>query len=232
MGIRIKKQIGYFLSKKELAFLFVSKYKKIIENLDADDKKEEEFFTSLISMMSEHKNKQGKEDVFVAFHLKDEYSKTFKDKTIRAYQLIGELMFCDTSKGVFICSIEQHEKSRYDDLIDYYENSMTENVKYINRPIYPMTGYVYQGGLTQYPNLMKGEILDGTQAWIAIKADSAKQKNDLQKHSNEVVKGGYFTPSIEPLIYMIAKSAKVLKEDVTKEQFEAVIKPVIATTWG
>lgn len=232
MGIRIKKQIGYFLSKKELAFLFVSKYKNIIENLDADDKKEEEFFTSLIDMMAEHKNKQGKEDFFIAFHLKDEYTKAIKDKTIHAYQLIGELMFCDTSKGVFICSIEQHEKSRYDDLIDYYENSMTENIKYINRPIYPMTGYVYQGGLSHYPNLVKGEILDVTQAWVTLKADGDKQKNDPQKHSDEVVKGGYFTPNIEPLIYMIAKSAKILKEGVTKEQFEAVIKPVIATTWG
>jgi hypothetical protein len=37
---------------------------------------------------------------------------------------------------------------------------------------------------------------------------------------------------IEPLIYMIAKSANILKDGVTKEQFEAVIKPVIATTWG
>lgn len=232
MGIRIKKEIGYFLSTKELKPLFVRNYKEIIENLDAEDEREEEFFLNLFSMMENHKDKRGEKDAFMAFYLKDQYKEAFSAKKIRAYQLIGEMMFYDTPKGVFICSTEQHETSRYDDLIDYYENSITDNIKYLNRPIYPMTGYVYQGGLTKYPNLLKGEILDGTAVWLAVKADGARQKNDPEKHAKEIVKGGYFTPVIEPLIYMIAKSANILKDDVTKEQFEAVIKPVIATTWS
>lgn len=232
MGIRIKKQIGYFISNKELKSIFVNDYKDVIESLDSEEEKEEEFFAHLFSMMTNHKDKLGKIDGFMSVYMKGEYEKAFKNKGLHAYELIGQMMFYDDSKGVFICSMEQHKTSRYDDLIDYYENSIVDNIRYINRPIYPMTGYVYQGGLTKYPKLIKGETLSGVEAWVAIKTDGARQKSDPQKHANEIVKGGYFTPSIEPLVYMIAKSAKVLKENITKEHFEAVIKPVIATTWG
>jgi hypothetical protein len=174
MGIRIKKQIGYFMSTKELKALFVSDYKEVIENLDAEDEKEAEFFANLFSMMANHKDKRGEIDGLMALYFKEQYEEAFKAKKLRAYELIGEMMFYDTPKGVFICSMEQHQTSRYDDLIDYYENSMIENIKYINRPIYPMTGYVYQGGLDQYPKLIKGEILDGVAAWIAVKSEGAK----------------------------------------------------------
>lgn len=233
MGIRIKKQIGYFLNNKEVKNLFIKDYVQVIEDLDIQDEKEKDFFLSLFEMMKNSVNSRGEKDFFMAGYLLNEYEKAVKENTLKAYKLISKMLSCDDVKGVFICSMEQCAVSRYDDLIDYYENSMQDKIKKINRPIYPLTGYIYQGGLEKsYPNLIKGQKVDASLAWKAVNFKNVKEGENYQKYFYEIIKGGYFTPVIDPIVFMIATAAKLLKPGVTKEEFNAIVKPVIATTWS
>ena len=233
MGIRIKKQIGYFLPNKDVKQLFVTNYKEIMEDLDYEEDQIKFFFNNLFELMRNYQTTH-KTDAFMLKYFANDYEEMLTNKKLSPLDLISQVFFYDDIKGFLFTSKEQSLLSRHDDLIDYYENSVNNKILPLNRPIYPVTGYVYQGGLEEkFPKLNKYDVIDGTECSYLIKTVTEKDiSNSLAKETKKIVKSGFFTPKIEPLIFIVAKAANILKADITEQQFNSHLIPATVSTWS
>lgn len=244
MGIRIGKEIGYFLSKDKLSQFIKDEYDDILDS-NEDEDFEDKFFAGLEHFVRDESPKLPEDgsyrdvhfDVFSAQHLLDSYY----NKKISIHKIIKSIYFYDDFEGLLFKTEPMAEASRYDDLIDYYEKTNLDcSIKYLNAPIYPISGYIYHGGLEHhpdiYPKLIKGNEYSET-AHLARTLNRLLYNNELEiNYAHEVAalmtKDGYFHPAIDSLIYFIAKFSGILKDGVTITQFNAALEPAILTTWG
>lgn len=230
MGIRITKDIGYFVSTENFSGLINSEFEDILENLDEDDVSEESFFKKLFSEMKIFDQKCFSQ--FSTNYFTNDYSKAYHEKKLNSYDLIKEIYFNDTLKGLLFCTMEQHKARRHDDLIDYYEADANPKITELNRPIYPNEGYIYKGGLKN--SAMKTfDIVSYKDAEKALNKDGiCYEYTDLKEGSKLLMDTGFFQPNVEHVIYLIAKSAKILDGDISHKKFNSRVKPVIISSWG
>lgn len=230
MSSRIQKKIGYFLSPDNTSKLLKSNYLDIIEDLD-----EKPFFEEL--------NDLGKDIVkntnnyMLALYLKQLYE-FHEQKKVKARDLMNDIYFYDDYVGTLFSTVEMVMAKRSDDLIDYYEpNSMESKITYLKRPIYPTEGYVYHGGLEKYGlnDLEVGKVYLEHLSSIAFKINNLVYNKEYDVKDNVahiLTNDGYFTPCVDEVIYIIAKHAGILKNKVTKEEFEKALEPVILQYWS
>lgn len=247
MGIRIHRDIGYFLSKNKMKSVLVKNYETILNRLSSDIEQKKFFelldvFIQKEGAICENADKTNRfydtdiESAVYARNLKKEFEK----KTIQLSDLIKNIYFYDTFKGIVFSNEQMAKASRYDDLIDYYDNrKQTSSIKSINCPIYPISSYVYQGGLEQYdiyPKLIVGNsYMESSHIAYNINRLIYNNKynlNDGVKVAKLLTKDGYFKPTIDNLVYYIVKATGILKEDITIAQFESALEPSIITSWN
>ena len=229
MGIRISKEIGYFVSLQDFPGFIKPNIKNILEDLDKNNESEEIFFKQLFSEM-----KMFDQNSLSHFSLNcftNDYSKAYYEKNLNSYHLIKKVYFHDSFKGLLFCTMEQHKAKRYDDLIDYYEADFDDKIIELNRAIYPNKGYIYRGGLKN-TEIKQFEVVSDRDAETALAKESTSNEYIEQKKiSKTIVDSGFFHPNVENIIYLIAKSAQILDGNVSHEQFNLKLKPVIISSW-
>jgi hypothetical protein len=228
MGIRIKKDIGYLLPYNDMGKIIVSNYEDILEGFDYEPEKISEFYVTLVQLMKGYKSKKNvSENYFINIYA-DMFDKYLNQPI---YNLVTELLMGDDNAGMLFRSPELFKASRNDDLMDYYEISEeAHEIKYLNRPIYPTTGYIYTGGLEdKHPDLVVGTVYDN----YVIKYDylSHLPKDDLEENLH-IINSGHFIPNVEVLVFLVAQAAGILLPTVTEYDFNCAVKPMIATYWS
>lgn len=242
MGIRISKDIGYYVSKKNIQSLFVSDYKEILEDLDAEDTKATLFKETVLNLMNTHANTSTALDREVEHSMFYHYIQTFQTMDWTPYKLIKEVYNFDTNHGVLIRTPELVNKSHYDDDIDHYEsNGYKFKSKLLHQSIYPCSGFIFKGSedpkilnkLNHYLNkpIQKGAVIQGNIINSLLYILYGKTF-DGQKFYKQVVATGAFHPNVEPLAWVIAKASGILLDSVDEIQFRTTMEPSIITTWG
>lgn len=230
MGIRIRKDIGYFIPIEKYENFIVKNLSELIEDIDYQG---EQYLRKMIESYKNYKpqSKKTHEDMFLPI-----LAKAYENKEIKfeAYNVVREVCFGDTVVGLIVQTPELYQKSRYDDLIDYYENNPEDSInsiKYLNKPIYPMQGYIYTGGLeNKFPNLEKGEICNMFHI-SSLYLKESQSLADNKKHGF-ICQSGHFRPNIDAGAFLIAKEFGVLQESITEDEFNNVVEPVIITSWS
>lgn len=240
MGIRIHKDIGYFLPNEDLDKILVSNYSEVLENLDENDDAEKNFFHNLITSMQESTN----DDVTQILNklTAKSYLEKIKKNELSYYHLVSQITFGDDDEGVLFRTYDHYKNSRYDDLIDYYECSPENSIKYLYSAIYPNQGFIYKGGIIDekiidaFANFNKPLVVGQTQEYFYVKILLAQLGFNLDLPEGEVSKAivdsGLFYPKVDNALYLTAKAANILQPHVTKEIFDSLVKPAILTYWA
>lgn len=234
MGIRISKQIGYFLSTDKINHLFVPNYEEIMEELDYNDDIRANFFKDFLSFSSTILDESEYDKIIFKLDIQQ-----IQKNNIPLTSLISLIYFHDDFEGILFSTPSQAQSRRHDDNIDYYENPTYENkVNYLQRPIYPISGYVYHGGLEEHfdeSRLMPGNTYMEHLSTYALVINEVFYNNEKDLDTDVttlLTEKGFFTPRIDPFIYALAKRANLLKEEVNFNTFNKSIKPAIITSWA
>lgn len=238
MGIRINKDIGYFLPSEDIDKILVSNYQEILENLDSEDGEEEVFFKKLIHSL------ENSEDSIDKIILAKSYQDKFDKKDLQYFHLVNEPLFGDDTNGVLFRTQDHYKNSRHDDLIDYYESeeNLDNSINYLYKAIYPTQGFIYKGGITdekiladfdKYNKPLKiSDSYDYFYVKIILNQLGFKLDDVAEGQvSKAIVESGLFYPKVDSVLYLTAKAANILKPDITKEIFDATVKPAILTYW-
>lgn len=244
MGIRINKDIGYYLPQEKVYKILVDNYSNIIEdNEDIDH----DFIKKIDSKLKEISEF---DDLFL-FNMQFKRYLKNKDFKINIYSLINQISNGYDDDGILFVTPELINKSRYDDLIDYYENvdNLEVNIKYIRTPIYPDSLYICieKPDLTEdslehldftYPK-RNGRSLDiGDTVTIndlyLLNVKDEKRKNIDNREWTYPEEGNkkYFHPYMSPINYLILKELKLFKTDISYIDFIKLVEPAIVTYWS
>jgi hypothetical protein len=228
MGIRIHKDIGYFIPLDQFSGFLVPNYQEVIEDLDQDDDKANQFWEVLQNEMA---NYTGSGKILIKHAMKQYTPEARKAEGLEPYHLASPAHFYDDEVGFLFQDYDLYKQSRFDNLIDYYETPIeTSEINYLNRPIYPNVGYVYKGGMPDPAfDLVAGTNYPYSDVAYIV---SEHTKNDKEILPKDIVDTNFFHPKIDPLIYMIAKASGVLMPHVTEELFNATVAPAILVYWG
>lgn len=240
MGIRIHKEIGNYLSQEALSILFVDHYQEILEAFDYNENQEvETFFTKLGDIGESFLSEEGKMLASIEFK---QLVSAFEDKKLTFNDLVSQPYFDDDHQGIVLHSIYSYKSKRYDDLIDYYEErgKMEDRIDLLHSAIYPVSGYIYLGGLENYDigeKLVKGKVYMEHMASLAYSISKQVYGvefdfDDLSAVNRMLTEKKFFHPCIDETLFAICKCAGLLKEDITELQFKSLVEPAILTYWS
>lgn len=226
MGIRIHKDIGCFIEEKNFKGIIKDNFHDILEELDYETSKKQAFQQTMEHLATS----RPKRDVMAWYWNTQTKGKWDVDVLIR------KMYFYDDFAGLLFRNPDEHKNSRYDDNIDYYE-SFDENdepclckIKWLNQPVYPVSGYWYHGGLEEYPQHAKNLEYTGWKAGEQITSDHIfRFRKDFK---SLVLNEKLFSPQQDSINYMSACAAGLLEDGVTEEQFCKWVRPAIITSWG
>lgn len=245
MGIRINKDIGFYLPQEKVLSLMVNNYEEILEdNEDIDNN----FFKKIEPRVKELC--ENKSDSLFLFKL--QFKRYLKnEKKISIYSLINVINSGYEDNGILFSTPELIGKSRYDDLIDYYENVDNPEtiIKYLRSPIYPDSLYVCieKPDLTEdslehlnltYPKRNGNPLEIGDTVTIndlyllTIKGEKRKNIDNREWTYPENGYKKYFHPYMNPITYLIIRELKLFKEDLSYTDFIKQLEPAIITYWS
>ncbi len=214
MGIRISKSIGYLVSTENCKRIFTPDFKLKLESLDYEDEVIAKFWEDFSIEMKKHCRI-------------DFISQLYLESKKQPYNFFSEFIFKDKFNGMFFCTLDHHNAKRYDNPIDYYENSKEpkSSIKYLNCCIAPISKY-------KFSSRIKINGFDTTKfdnAFKLVSTYNAIFSTNLTLE--QLVKNGSIIPELEPEIYCFAKAANILNPDVSKEEFDQICKAAIITDW-
>lgn len=288
MGIRINKDIGYFLNKKNIKNILVKNYDDIIDDLYAVDVQFVEKMLAeleilekpgerigfsyakiqLKSLLREQKEVVAQNtnidkmitDLEVAEKANSQLDFTdSKNQLIEMKQNAKNIVFNDfvstiyhhdSFKGIIFKTPELNQDSRFDDLIDYYEQ--IDNPKYtlqlLQQSMYPDNYYIcikdielsknaieyYQHDNPRKPNLEVGDLVSSDKLHYLMLYQGVKSKHDRIKSWAYPIDGEekYFHPYINAITYAAAKVSGILKPNISYVEFAQYLEPAIVTYWG
>lgn len=244
MGIRVHKDIGYYLPKKHISKLLVKDYDDVIDDnytLTPD----------LIERVIARVEQLGKEYpqvdvVFAIVQLKD----LCKEKHICADNFVSIIHCYDTFKGVLFRTPNLKSYCRFDDLIDYYEEVKNAKfkVKYLKQAIYPNNFYVcldvppvsdvsslrFTNRHYSHAPLAPGHMLMSDEMRMLMLENGVKCEFDKPNGWVYPEKGHakYFHPYVDVMTYAFAQEIGLLKDGVSYLDFIQCLEPAMLTHWG
>lgn len=242
MGIRIHKDIGYFLNKKDIKAILVPGYDEILDDCDSIDK------DFVAKMQIEFDSLTGNNPI--AFTYAQIQLKQLVDKKTDLMDFVKTIHNYDDFKGVIFRTPELAKDSHFDDLIDYYENVEKAHYKLrlLKQSIYPDSYYicvkvpalnknsleVYAEENPRKPLLEVGDLVSSDKLHYLMLYQGIPNNHDRVKVWAYPEDGGekYFHPYVNILTYIAAKVAGILKSDVSFVQFSQYLEPAIVTHWG
>lgn len=288
MGIRINKDIGYFVNKKNIKNIFIKNYDDILDDIYSVDVEFIEKMLAELELLEKPGERIGFSYAKIQLNLliKDtkevtdfndnidkaimdlqlaEQSNTQLDFTNSKNQLldmkknvphivfndfISTIHDYDTFKGLIFKTPELAKSSRFDDLIDYYEE--VDNPKYkitfLKQTMYPDNYYIcvkvpelnesaleyFEQENPKKPVLEVGDLISSDKLHYLMLYQGVESEHNRPKiwayPENEEEK--YFHPYINAIAYAAAKVSGVLKPNIRYTEFAQYLEPVIVTYWG
>lgn len=242
MGIRIHKDIGYFLNKKDIKAILVPHYDEILDECDSID---QEFVTK---MQTEFDSLTGNDSI--GFTYAKIQLKQLAEKKTDIMDFVKTIHNYDDFKGVIFRTPELAKDSHFDDLIDYYENveKADYKIRLLKQSIYPDSYYIcvkvpplnkhsleiYAEENQRKPVLEVGDLVSSDKLHYLMLYENIPNDHDRVKIWAYPEAGGekYFHPYVNILTYIAAKVAGILKSDVSFVKFSQYLEPAIVTHWG
>lgn len=137
MGIRISREIGYFLKASDCKKLLLKDYKDII--FDILDGYESDFYSEMIlnRLLGVPANPELMDafdhQLFVSYLPK-------KSASDIIHMLMSQVHICDDYKGILFQTTSLNQENRHDTCLDYYDKPFKFECKLLNRGIYPYVG--------------------------------------------------------------------------------------------
>lgn len=244
MGIRINRDIGYFLEQEKVKDLLVDNFQNIIE-------KNENINHDVLKVIKEvSKTEFSDKNSFLLFNSQLKRYLKREDFNININEIVSVIRNGYSDAGVLFQTPELSKKSRYDDLIDFYDNmhNLILNVKYIKEPIYPDSFYVcidvpvltdesIEYLNENYPRRIPGQLTVGENLSISdfymLNIEGEEYRDIENKEwtypTDDKIK--HFHPYINPIIYLIVKELKILKPGINYIDFIKNLEPAIVTSW-
>lgn len=245
MGIRVEKNIGFYLEKKDIFHVLKSNYQEIIDHAE----------NISIERLKEYKKEcKSKNELFSNISLS---LLIMEEKDIKISDFINTIFYGDKEEGILLTNIDLKRTGRRDDLIDYYEGRGMPDFKIDNlkMPIYPLISYVCvktpiltkessedikdsirnkkrEGKLSIGDKVIFNDMLD-----IFIEGEDSVSNKNYEERVMRLVypddnKNKYFHPYVDELIYWVCLEIGVLKEGLSYIDFIQYLEPSIITTWN
>ena len=244
MGIRIHKDIGFFLNKKDIKKVLVKNYDEILDDLDSIDDDFVQKMMSELNSITEKNHSIGFS--YAQFQLNDLLGK--KSSFI---DFVRSIYNYDTFKGILFRTPELAKESRFDGLIDYYENvdHPVYKFKALKQTLYPDSYYlcvkvpplspdaleVFAEENPRKPTLEVGDLVDTNKFhYLMLYSNVKSSHNDRIKVWAYPEPGGekYFHPYVNIFVYLAAKVSGIIKPEVSWVDFSQHLEPAIVTYWG
>lgn len=231
MGIRVHKDIGYFISNKNFKNIFKKNYEDIIDD-NYSLKKEllEEILQEL----------QGDN---VTIFEKYELENYLKGEKYFSTDFIKQIFNGDKTKGMLLKTPEFNKYCRYDDLIDYYEENETNcrfKIQYLHSPIYPIGDYICLKipDVRNYKELKVDDKINSNDLrhLFFYRKENEKMDNFQESFKTWVYpkknQDKYFHPYIHVMSFLFCKKMGLLKDEQMKyTDFIQYFEPAIVTYW-
>lgn len=245
MGIRINKDIGYYLPKKNINKVLVKKYDDILDDMYHIDQDFIEKMSIEFDILTAGEDKIG----FIVAKL--QMKALLKSKNpVEFNTFVKSIYDYDTFKGMLFQTPDLAKSSHFDDLIDYYEQ--VENPVFVlnllQQSIYPDSYYmcvkvpelteeslnIYAQTNPRKPILEVGDLVTAdTVNYTMLYSNIATSNGRVKKwaYPNKG-KEKYFHPYINILTYVAGKVAGIIKPEITYIEFAQYLEPAIVTHWG
>lgn len=243
MGIRIHKDIGYFLHKKNIQAILVPDYDEILDEIYTID---QDFVEK---MQSEFDTLTAQFKPIGFTYAQIQLNQLTENKT-EIMDFVKSIYNYDDFKGVMFRTPELAKNSHFDDLIDYYENVEKPNykIRLLKQSLYPDNYYICvkvpplnQNSIEVYAKenraksvLEVGDLVSNdTLHYLMIYEGISNNHNPVKTWAYpESGEEKYFHPYINVLTYIAAKVAGILKPGVSYVHFSQQLEPAIVTHWG
>lgn len=239
MSSRICKEIGYFLPKKHCKQFLVKNYQDIFDK-----------FTNIkdwISLLEkeqtrEQHNLSSQDKINLQCHIRDLKDKfNLSHNKWSCYDLISNIYFGDTEKGILIKTPELIIQSRNDNLIDYFENrsSLKNKCQLLHAPLVSYGNYQYLGGLNFSKEeeailYQQGLRQDNSDLWYSALRQLTEKYHFTEGEAYSFIlnKNRHFHPYIECFPLFLLKISSLLKPNCDINELKKYLEPAILTYWN
>lgn len=244
MGIRVHKDIGFFIKKEVVSNILVDDYEEIledfytlsVENLESIKKEIENISLEFSEI----------DTIFPIYQIND----LVEEKTAEISNFFKSIYNYDDFEGVLFLTPYLAKSSRFDDLIDYYEEVDNPIFKLNNlkQSLYPDNFYVC---------VKKPHLNDNALSFLEEERPKKKNvnvgsvlsknilhylmlNNGVSTNAESVNVWAYpeaneekfFHPYVNVITYAFAKTTGILKDGVSFLEFTQCCEPSIVTHWG
>lgn len=210
MGKKINKEIGYFI-EDNLIDMIIDREK--FNALNLEEMTSDHLIKFIDFAIEFYENKNSIEMDLFAFAYNENH---LISNNIQISDLIKSLIFDRNEfKGIFFKTPNLYLSSRYNNLIDFYENNENEkdSIFKILEPLYPEDYYVF---------IEKFKLGD-LEFNIGDKISPKNHLFNLVKNKTTI--------GVPYDIYLLAEFLGILKEKISYSEFCFYFSPVIATYW-
>lgn len=240
MGLHVHKNIGYYLPEEKISGLLNDNHEKLCDDLYSFSVSVERIQALWDSWKSEHPHLKNDYLLFT-LQLK-QWAK--QSEEIKLNEIIKTIFDGDDVKGILFSTPDLNKKSRYDDLMDYYEGcyDVEYREQFLRAPISPeshyvcvrkpewskaIDGYTEDAELIHIENIEPGKIISEND-FLSL-AMVSKEEMDQSVYPEGRVKS--FHPYVSPLPYLMACEAGLLLDGVDYLSFIQAVEPAIITNW-
>jgi len=243
MGIRIHKDIGYYLPKKHFSKVMSKKFRKIIDDGSYLSIEQLENISKELDLVM---TELGNHSVFSKYQM----SEILKKDKVDFRDFLRNVFDYDTEKGLLFLTPDLAKSCRWDDLIDFYENNTNYQFKiqFLKKPIYPLSYYycietpplsddsksLYAEESKSNPELKKGSIISNDKLhYLSLMEGVSIQDKEANPWAYPAKnKPKYFHPEVDIIIFAFARSFKLIKPELIYSDFIQFLEPAIITSWG
>ena len=221
MGIRVHKVLGYGIQNYDS-----TKYKIKLNDSELTYVNFETYLSEKIKGLSIETviNEDSKFYYYTLLSELKDYRKTVSYENLY-YDFVKSGGECDDPDQLptIVFTLPWNNWSRYDDTIDYYDNEFIDNVKLLNRPIFPYDTYI---------DIRTNKSVNND--YILIKRHIEDKKLPMEKLLSELKLSSieefdkYIIPKIHPSIIITAKFLNIIDCDDDLN----CLRPMIYTYWS
>lgn len=240
MGLHVHKNIGYYLPEEKISSLLNDNHEKLGDELYSFSVSIERIQELWKLWISKHPHLK-KDYLLFTLQLK-QWAK--QSEEIKLRNIIKTIFNGDEVKGILFSTPDLNKKSRYDDLMDYYEGcyDVEYREQFLRAPISPeshyvcvsqpvwseaIKGYIEDAELIHIENIEPGKIISEND-FLSL-AMVSKEEMDQSVYPEGRVKSFY--PYVSPLPYLMACEAGLLLDGVDYLSFIQAVEPAIITNW-
>lgn len=240
MGLHVHKNIGYYLPEEKISNLLNDSHEKLGDELYSFSVSIERIQVLWDEWKSHHPHLKNDYLLFT-LQLK-QWAK--QSEEIKLREVIKTIFDGDDVKGILFSTPDLNKKSRYDDLMDYYEGcyDVEYREQFLRAPISPeshyvcvrkpewseaIDSYIEDAELMRVKSIESGKMISENE-FLSL-AMVSKEEMERSVYPESGVKS--FHPYVSPLPYLMACEAGLLQGGVDYLSFIQAVEPAIITNW-